>query len=458
MQVKNYGFLGSDVSKGMCNFVLEKGDGERLESNFQLDDTREGHQKLFELLQEWKKKHNLKKIVVGLESTGGYENNWYKNLRSRSSKLGIEVFRINPKRIYHEAKVEGVRSVDDGVSAQVIASYMRKNYGKKDLEPKRVGKVDKQQDELEGLRVLYRYIKKLTTENTRKKNALEKLLYSSLPEMLSIKSEKYANWFLELLIKYPSRELILSAGIEGLTSINHLSAKKAESILEVIGQSINEQVDKYINIAIVEYAKDIQYTTKKINDLKKQISEGAKEVELIKEDIELLNSIGGLSDYSTIGIILEVGILDRFESAGNLVAFFGINPTFKMSGDKNYKVGMSKDGSPHARAILFTAAENVVKNESYFKAIYEKYRVKGQGHRQAIGVIMSKLTRVIYGMLKTRSFFDPGVDIYNQTKKPEVVKKKKSINNNNERRHQKTDVEAPISSRQKKKRKQEQMS
>lgn len=458
MQVENYGFLGSDVSKGMCNFVLEKGNGENLESNFRLDDNREGHKKLFDLLVDWKKRHHLKKIVVGLESTGGYENNWYKNLRSRSSKLGLEVFRINPKRIYHEAKVEGVRSVDDGVSAQVIANYMRKNYGKKDLGPKRIAKVDKEQDSLKGLNVLYRYIKALTKQNTMKKNAFEKLIYSALPELISIKSEKYANWFLELLIKYPSRELILSAGIEGLTKISYLSEKRARAILEIVGESINEPVNEYISFSISESAQDIQYNIKKINNLKKRIVEGAKQMELVSKKIELLTSINGLADYSAIGIVLEIGALDRFESAGNLVAFFGINPTFKKSGDKNYIIGMSKDGSPHARAILFMAAENVVRQESYFTAIHERQMQKGKSYREAIGVVMSKLTRVIYGMLKTESFFDPGVDALNQIKKSEVVEKKKITGNNKERRYQKVETEAPVSRRELKKRRQEQMS
>jgi len=352
----------------------------------------------------------------------------------------------------------GVRSVDDGVSAKIIASYMRKNYGKKDLEPKRVAKVNHKQDELRGLNVLYRYIKKLTKQNTMKKNGLEKLLYSSLPELLSVKSEKYSNWFLELLIKYPSRKLILSAGVEGLRKINHLSDKKASLILEKIGESIIEEKDQYMEIAISEYAQDIQYNLNKINDLKKRVAQGAKKVESVKEDIELLTSIGGLADYSAIGIILEIGELERFESAGNLVAYFGIHPTFKMSGDKNYKVGMSKDGSPHARAILFMVAENVIKNESYFKVIYENQILKGKKHRQAIGVIMSKLTRVIYGMLKTKSFFDPGVDLHNQMKKAKVVRKNKISENNKERRYQDKAAEAPISSRQKKKRRQKQMS
>jgi len=456
MQIESYGFLGGDVSKGMCNFVLEKGTGEELESNFQLDDNIEGHKTLYALLKIWKEKHELKKIVVGVESTGGYENNWYKNLRNRSKLLGLEVFRINPKRIYHEGKTEGRRSITDGVSCQIIAGYMRKNYGKKDLELKRMAVEDAKQEQTDGLKTLYRYIKKLTEQNTRKKNILEKLLYSSMPEIMSVKSEEYSNWFLELLVKYPSKEEILSAGIEGLTSISHLSDKKARLILSTLKESVGLKMDININVAIMEYAEDIQHITKKINRLKKQIAESAKEDKSRGEEMDRLNSIRGLADYSTLGILLEIGSVARFESAGSLVTYFGINPTVKQSGDKHYKVGMSKDGSPHARAILFTAAENVRNHEPYFRSIYDRQIRSGKSYRSAIGVVMSKLTRVIYGMLKTKTDFDAGVDIYNQTKKEQGVLKTEKQKEKKERRYQKESSKAPISSRQQKKRKQEQ--
>lgn len=456
MQVESYGFLGADVSKGMCNFILEKGTGEELEPNLQLDDNKEGHKMLYALLKKWKEKHSLSKIIVGLESTGGYENNWYKGLRNKSKELGLEVYRINPKRIYHQGKTDGERSITDGVSCQIISGYMRKNYGTKDLEPKRMAVINDKDEQTEGLKTLYRYIKKLTDENTKKKNTLQKLLYSSMPEIMSVKSEEYPNWFLELLVQYPSRKDILSAGKEGLTNISYLGSKKAEQIIDLLEESIGVNRDANTAIAISEYAEDIQHNTKKINRLKKQIGANAKEDKSREEDIGYLTSIKGMGEYSSLGLLLEMGEVSRYDSAGSLVAYFGINPTIKQSGDKHYKVGMSKDGSPCARALLFIAADNVRKYEPYFSALYDKQIQHGKNYYEALGVIMSKLTRTIYGMLKTKTMFDPGVDIYNQSKKPESSLKTKTIKDNGERRYQKESLNAPISSRQKRKRKQEQ--
>ena len=180
---KKQGFLGADVSKGTCDFVLQDEKGKELESNFQLDDNREGHQELYRLIKLLKKEHGLTRIIIGVESTGGYENNWYKKLRSKSVELGIEIYRINPKRIYHETKVEGRRSTTDAVSAQVIAGYLRKNYGVRDLSPKRLEEEAFNNDSFASMRSLHKYIQRLIGHCTRTKNTLEKLLYALDPPL-----------------------------------------------------------------------------------------------------------------------------------------------------------------------------------------------------------------------------------------------------------------------------------
>lgn len=446
--MKHYGFLGGDVSKGMCDFKLIDYQGNQLESVFQLDDNFEGHKELKALLKKMKSDFKLSKIVVGLESTGGYENNWYRSLRSQKNIIGLEVFRINPKRIYFEAQTEGRRSIDDGVSASVIAGYLRKNYGHYDLqEKKQVTSTDQT-----GEKSLYNYIQNLVKQNTKTKNQLEKLLYSYLPELLSIKPEKYSDWFLDLLIEYPSRKKILSAGKQGLRLIKRLGDSKAEQILLALKQSVGGKTDLFIERAIKSMAEDIKMLAKRIKSHRLELAKNCKDTK--KEELEIVESIKGIGIDTAVGILMEIGDLSRFEKAGNLVAFWGINPTFKHSGDKHYKIKMCKDGSPKARSLIYTAAKNAILHEPYFKSIYAKHRKLGKLHYVAIGAVMSKITRIIYGMLKSKSKFDAGVDSLNQTKHIEKTKRKKG--DSKQRRFQNKKETAPISRRQKTKRKQEQ--
>ncbi len=453
MKNASYGFLGCDVSKGMTNFVLQNSKGEELESNFQLDDNSQGHKTLYNLIEEWQKKFGFKKIVVGLESTGGYENNWYRGLRAYSKKLKLEVFRINPKLIYHATKAGSNQTITDGVSAHVIADFLRKNYGEKALTKDRLEQTN---DEYAPMRTLHKYVQGLVKQNTKCKNAMEKMLYSSMPELLSLKGEKYPNWFLEMLIQYPSKESLLKAGKEGLMKIKCLRASKAEAIYEALLNSIGNIKSDLLSLAIKEQAQDIMDLSKKINRLKKHLLEVLEQDEKSKEDIEIITSIKGVAEDSAVGFLMEMGAIERYEKGRHLVAYFGIHPTLKQSGDKTYKPRMSKYGSSNARAIIYMMAENVVQYSPYFQNFYYKQKLKGKKHRSAIGVVMSKLTRILFGMLKTREKFDPGVDICNQELKKNVNIIKVEAKSKLERRHQKEYNKAPISARQETKRRREQ--
>lgn len=448
-EFRHYGFLGGDVSKGTCDFKLMNFTGVELESNFQLDDNAKGHKKLFELLDTFKQRHGLNRIIVGLESTGGYENNWYRGLCQQSKSLDLEVYRINPKLIYHSGKTEGIRSTSDAVSAAVIAGYIRKNYGTGAVNPDRI----KGNERFANLRTVHKYIQQLIRQQTRTKNRLEKLLYQFLPELLAVKPEKYSNWFLELLIRYPSKEQILAAGLKGLTSISHLTKEKAIPLLTALRSSVGGTWDLGVELTIQEQAEDLINYGKKIKRLKGRLVELSRE--LLAEEIVLLCSIRGIAEDTAVGILLEMEDVNRFEKASSVAAFFGMNPTIKQSGDSTFYVGMSKAGSPSARAIFYMAAENVMMQNDYFHSIYRKHRARGKKHRQAIGAIMSKLARVIYGMLKTNTKFNAGTDILNQHKKPKTVETNCSTTNKSSRRYQDTQQSAPVSRRQRKKRKQE---
>ena len=446
--MKHYGYLGSDVSKGYCDFYFIDSSGQKLSDPFQLDDTSAGHKELLERLNNAILDKSLDKIIIGLESTGGYENNWYFKLRNRSTRSLFEVYRINPKRIYHTGKVEGVLTTNDRVSARTIASYLIKNYGKNDLSPHRHEATN---DDTLHERKLYKYIQHHKRNNARLKVMMEKNLYISMPELLAIKGEKYSGWFLSLLCRYPSRRSILKAGIEGLVKIKHLSRAKAQSIVNSLRDSVNQEHDPTLAFLIRDLAKQIregEQKVKKLNTLFLSIVEKQR-----KKDLDIVASIRGISPVSAAALLLEYGDINKYENSKNVVAFFGTHPTYRSSGDQQYKKGMSKAGSATARAVLYMAAKNVVIHEPYFKSLYIKYKQKGRSYNDVMGIIMSKLARVIYGMLKKQQSFDPGVDQYHQSN----IKYNQNIKEKEKPKvHQGDRSKAPISWRERRKRKQEQ--
>ena len=63
-------FLGIDASKGYCDFVMLNANKQTVIENFQLDDTFEGHSRLYELLRRFNQDHPQSSIYAAVESTG----------------------------------------------------------------------------------------------------------------------------------------------------------------------------------------------------------------------------------------------------------------------------------------------------------------------------------------------------------------------------------------------------
>jgi transposase len=100
-------FLGIDASKGYSDFVLIDAEKHTLDSSFQLDDNSVGHKALLGYLNNHLKSYPQATIYCGIESTGGYENNWFATLdRQNIAEPRIRVARVNPKGVTHTSKSE----------------------------------------------------------------------------------------------------------------------------------------------------------------------------------------------------------------------------------------------------------------------------------------------------------------------------------------------------------------
>ncbi|MEI7962191.1 MAG: transposase, partial [archaeon] len=168
--------LGIDVSKGYADFVLLDSNKKQLEEVFQLDDTRSGHDCLKKQLQEMIKVHLLSKICCAVESTGGFENNWYASLMQWSKTMPLKVTRLNPSGVKQNIHAGLNRNVTDALSARYIAEYII-------AHPQAVT-YDKQNVEYASFRSLHKHINLQKKQQTQLVNQLKAVLYSAFPELM----------------------------------------------------------------------------------------------------------------------------------------------------------------------------------------------------------------------------------------------------------------------------------
>lgn len=403
MQEKR-GYLGIDVSKGYADFILLNGAKDELGKRYKLYDNRKGHNALFKRLSQAKEEYGFTQIICGLESTGGYENNWYNSLSIEGSKQGLKVLRLNPRGVKHQGASDLTRTETDEVSARMIAHQLIANEATLLAAPTPSLKASQ-------ARRFYKYINTLLKQKTTQSNQLEKLVYSSFPELLTYAKNGIPKWGLCVLIKYPSHKSFLKARESSLLKINGLTIDKIKNLKKLAKESVGQIADNLLSRTISNLAKQIRELDRKIEEEKTFLSKN-----YTSEQVELLEGIKGIGIYSAIGIMMEIETVNRFPDAARMCSYFGVHPMFKKSGDGQTKPRMSKQGSASYRSILYMVARNVSVHNPYFKEIYAKFRAKGMNDGQAIGVIMNKVTRVIFGMLKSNKPFDPEVDKKNRKK------------------------------------------
>ncbi|MBW1772133.1 MAG: IS110 family transposase, partial [Deltaproteobacteria bacterium] len=184
------------------------------------------------------------------------------------------------------------------------------------------------------------------------------------------------------------------AKVSSIARIPYVSSAKAEALLLNAKKSVASATDEVTQQLIVATVKQIMHLKKTI---KTQTEIMAKACSV--SEVDLLKTFIGISDYSAIGLMLNIH-----------------------------------------RQILFMVAMTAITKNPLISQIYQEHVRKGMKKMAAIGLCMHKILRVIYGMLKHNRSFDPEIDRRNREKS---VQKRKSRKENKTRRYQDYDSNAP---------------
>ncbi|TFF29707.1 IS110 family RNA-guided transposase, partial [Mucilaginibacter psychrotolerans] len=384
------------------------------EEGFQLSDNKQGRQKLKELIRGWQQE-GLEELYCGVESTGGYENNWYAYLKANFKDSAVYVCRINPKGVKSIGEASLKRTITDAVSAENIAAYM-------------IGFPDKLDYGIyrEAANIAFKEGRQHATcirmhqkQKVQLSNQLEKLLYQYFGEVLVYCRHGMPVWLLSMLVKYPTAAMTIKAGAGKLAVFKGVSRAKADAIISKAKNNIQD-VSPQIAHMIQVTAREILHKEELIKDEKEYLAT----LHADTEEVVLLQTIPGLGLSSAVTVVLEIEDISRFETVKKLAAFFGVHPTFKQSGDEIWGNHMSKKGRGEIRAVLYMASLSAIRYNPILKQVYAKARAKGMKHYPAMGVVMHKFLRIIYGILTNKTVFNPETDELNQKRSTEKQQEK----------------------------------
>jgi hypothetical protein len=110
-------------------------------------------------------------------------------------------------------------------------------------------------------------------------------------------------------------------------------------------------------------------------------------------------TVTGVNVVCAATFMAAIGHANRFMTARKLVAYLGLDPKVRQSGDTPARSGrISKRGSASARWALVEAAWSVARQPGPLHAFYERTRGR-RGHGKAIVATARKLTILFWCML-----------------------------------------------------------
>jgi transposase len=154
--------------------------------------------------------------------------------------------------------------------------------------------------------------------------------------------------------------------------------------------------------------RHIRQLEKTVASLEAQMSALLEKSPDLSRQVNLVDSISGVGLITAATAVAELPPIEQFQHAGQVVAFVGLDPRRKTSGDTIATVPrQSKMGSNLLRKTLYMAALCALRKNPVVTALGQRLAAKGKSGKLAVGAAMRKLLRLIYGVLKTQKTFDP---------------------------------------------------
>lgn len=115
--------------------------------------------------------------------------------------------------------------------------------------------------------------------------------------------------------------------------------------------------------------------------------------------VRRLMTIPGVDAIAAISIVAAVGDFSRFSSPDKLVAYFGLNPKVRQSGNSAPVHGrISKAGRAQARGVLVEAAWSAVRSPGPLHAFYQRIRTR-RGFQVAVVATARKMTVLAWHLI-----------------------------------------------------------
>lgn len=394
--------IAIDVSQNKSHIQGFIGPNKPLSKARTMRHTKQGYQFILTLKNLIESKTNETPLII-FEFTGIYHKSLEKFLISQNLKYHI----VAPLRA---AKARNSEIREQKTDARDCLSLSKLFY------TNNLGIFYFEDETYSNLRKLNRYYDTCMKHLIKIKVNFRETLAVIYPTYKKLFTSIYSDDSLTFLKEFPHPSLYTSKSEDKIIEIlkekwNHLenwTSSKIKKLTPLVNEIVSGcTVTEPDIIMLLSYITQIEYYLNQIKYTVIQMNELAKKVPLYN----LVHSLPGIQDILTCKFIAELGNISRFTNYKQIVAYAGIDPMIRQSGDKDgLHLKMSKKGNKRLRTILHLMVSSLIKANREPNAIKNKYQKKTHQlnplkPKVASMACANQLVRIIFYMHKTSSTY-----------------------------------------------------
>ena len=248
-------------------------------------------------------------------------------------------------------------------------------------------------------------------QRTRLVNQLHQLLARTFPELAVLVKDISTGWVLELLHRYPTAPLLAQVTVDDLQAVPYLPHERIAELLARAQDSVGSLAGAAAEELVRDQVRQVRDTQARQKRLESLLISAYRDLPKPNH----LDTIAGFGEVTAAILTAFVIDINRFDTPGQLVNYFGVLPVEASSGvdrdgtprgPKRYK--MSPRGNDLVRRYLWMAALSAAKHNPACHPLYTRVRAKHPERPSiAIGHVMRKLLHLTFAIWKTGRPFDP---------------------------------------------------
>jgi len=397
-------FVGIDLALDRNVAVVLSEQAEQL-TRFGFPNGRDGYDYFYRRLEATQEQQQAPAVLVGMEPTNYFWKLLAADMEQQQPDYGYRL--VNPYTVKKRREGDQLdRSKDDNRDAFTIGDLLR------------TGKYTKTQLLHGGYAALRQYVTlyaRLRRDVRRQKTLIRNVAGQLFPELPRVFKDLAGLTALAMLRHHAAaavvRKMSQDAFIAGVRSdlpgqrVQVAKLRRAH-VLARRSVGLTEGVEA-LQLALRLHIEALEALEQQLEEVYKALVDAF----LALPESAYLLSVHGLGIITAATILSEIGDPSHYTNARQLVKLAGTQPVPNTSGRKSRsKTPMSHKGRPRLRTALFFAVMRLVQVDQAFARDYLHLQTRAENplaKMQALGVLMNKLLRILWALVRQRSFYDP---------------------------------------------------